>query len=555
MKRFDAVELGETSSSYFETSFTDSRPCQKDVRGHTGCVNSISLSKNQQYLSSGGDDMHTYIWRVNDMMVERNPKPRAIMKTLHESNIFATEISNDNRTVYSGGRDDVVYRHDIETGECLKTDIDVTQHIDKNVHCIKQCRSNDNTISITRGSIVVTCDTRCNDKVLICKSPRDTFHNSDFNPDTWYLFLTCSLEEGPLIYDLRNLKKPVNEGERRFYGERFFSHFEKYPKNTYSKWSPSGKSFASLQSRHSPIYYDLNARVNHICKDEDYMNVHTMKSMAFLNERTIVTGSDEGTIFIWNVDEVENSDSPGDCDYFETKTINRSTKKLVGHRSIPNQIRYCESSQVIFSSGVENSIKLWSMKTLPYSYDEPFIRRKRDDYITVEMEIEREQRERKEIEDAIGKEGMEGRATWDDVFGGNPMTSESRDTCELFDAHVSQRHFFLDHSDDDDSIEMHLENIRRRLIGVSDDSDESDSDASSNSEPVNRRRRIMANILNELLDEFMDFDAEEDEAGEDDFDDIDEDDDDNESINNEGGDEDADSDSDGEDDIFDEESD
>lgn len=177
--------------------------------------------------------------------------------------------------------------------------------------------------------------------------------------------------------------------------------------------------------------------ISHNCltlESDTYLNKKTVKSISFIDEFTVATGSDHCDIHMWKIPPPEktgrfpNNTAPEDLDLKVPEfTV------LKGHRSIPNQLRFSKKNQILVSSGVEKIIKLWSDRRLPWSYDVPFVRGKTQN-ISREEESRREKTARKELEGGWDRDGlMEGRASWDDVFGGDEDTAEDRETLEQFD--------------------------------------------------------------------------------------------------------------------------
>ncbi|KHJ95766.1 WD domain, G-beta repeat protein [Oesophagostomum dentatum] len=124
---------------------------QKDVLGHTGCVNAVEFNKNENLLASGGDDMRVFVWRVADLMLEEAPKPAIVMERCHHSNIFCYQFSLDSGELFSGGNDGVVIRHDVLTHKPLSV------HEDRHpVYSISANPIDINVVAASRESGVVS---------------------------------------------------------------------------------------------------------------------------------------------------------------------------------------------------------------------------------------------------------------------------------------------------------------------------------------------------------------------------------------------------------------
>jgi WD40 repeat protein len=76
---------------------------QRDVKHHTGCVNALEFSNDENFLLSGGDDGGVALWRVGDLITATTPKPKRVMESRHHSNIFSLGFSLDGTAGYSCG--------------------------------------------------------------------------------------------------------------------------------------------------------------------------------------------------------------------------------------------------------------------------------------------------------------------------------------------------------------------------------------------------------------------------------------------------------------------
>uniref|UniRef100_A0A0K0DGF6 WD_REPEATS_REGION domain-containing protein n=1 Tax=Angiostrongylus cantonensis TaxID=6313 RepID=A0A0K0DGF6_ANGCA len=268
---------------------------QKDILGHTGCVNAVEFNKSEILLASGGDDMRVFVWRVADLMVCGKPKPAPI-----DYNIMAA--------AREGGMVSFYDRRETREG-CFSL-------VDKG--------------QLFRGQ---------------------------YNPANALLFATAS-SRGVRLYDLRHRRKPLLD-LKDFVSEAI-----------YVEWNSIGTAITALQSHSDPIYIDLAEHRKVELKDPQYSNVHTIKSITFMDDNTIVTGSDDFNVYAWRVPGTDNNGE-------QSSVVSKATFVLKGHRSIVNHVRYSRSNRIIASCGVEKIIKVWSSIPIPFSYDKPRIREKK----------------------------------------------------------------------------------------------------------------------------------------------------------------------------------
>ncbi|WKY11877.1 hypothetical protein Q1695_003446 [Nippostrongylus brasiliensis] len=336
---------------------------QKDVLGHTGCVNAVEFNKTEVLLASGGDDMRVFVWNVSDLILQEAPKPAAVMERNHNSNIFCYQFSLDGAELFSGGNDGIVIRHDISTTKPLS--------VYEERHPVYSISANPIDINIVaasrEGGVVSFYDRRENkegsfslideDLRRRAQSQPEGFRQlfrGQYNPANALYFATAS-NRGVRLYDLRNRMRPILD-LRTMVSEAI-----------YVEWNSTGTALTALQSRSNPIYIDLTEHRRIELKDPEYSNVHTIKSVTFMDDSVVMTGSDDFNIYAWRIptsDEVEGEDVD----------VSEATFVFKGHRSIVNHVRYSPVNKICSSCGVEKIIKIWSALPIPNSYDKPKIR-------------------------------------------------------------------------------------------------------------------------------------------------------------------------------------
>ncbi|CAA99908.2 WD_REPEATS_REGION domain-containing protein [Caenorhabditis elegans] len=445
-------EIGSVKSvvKTFRPDFQHRPFCQKDVREHTGCINALQFSHNDRFLASG-DDMHGRVWNVDELMVRKTPKPIGVMEHPHRSNIFSLEFDLENRFLYSGERWGTVIKHDIETKQSIYVANENNNRGD--VYHMDQHPTDNTLIVVTRAKLVSFIDNRDRQNPISLVLPANSgknFYTAEFHPETPALILVNSETGGPNVFDRRMQARPVYQR----------SMFKGLPQeNTEwmgSLWSPSGNQFMSIRRGKCPLYFDFISQRCFVLKSDHnpngYCNIKTIKSMTFIDDYTVATGSDHWGIHIWKLPRANDSYGFTQIGHDEEEMpseifIEKELTVLRGHRSVPNQVRFSQHNNLLVSSGVENSFKLWSDHRLPWSYDLPFERRPHGTYdLSAEEECLREMEERRVVEDALDLNGeMDGRACWRDIFGGDARTAEDRDTLEMFDPRG--------HGDDEEDVE------------------------------------------------------------------------------------------------------
>ncbi|XP_041969396.1 DDB1- and CUL4-associated factor 5 [Aricia agestis] len=317
---------------------------RRDLICHFGCVNAIEFSNDGELLISGGDDKRVMVWQFGQAIFDYG-KPEA-MKTGHHSNIFCLGITSDNKKIYSGGNDDMVIVHDLET----KSPVEVLEH-QKAVCSLAIDPFNEQVVS-TAGNDgrLLLFDTRqsVHESMVIARS-RKAFHGVMFHPQQVGLLVSANARDGVALWDLRAPKHAVQQ----------YMSSNGLTQNSMSvRFNAAGSHILALRRRQAPVLYRTHgpepvAEFHH----PDYYNSCTMKSCSFAggSDQFVLSGSDDFNLYMWKVLD-EDSDEPA---------VKSPHVVLYGHRSIVNQVRYNHKYCVIASSGVEKIVKIWSALEYP----------------------------------------------------------------------------------------------------------------------------------------------------------------------------------------------
>ncbi|MEE6491833.1 hypothetical protein FKM82_016395 [Ascaphus truei] len=315
----------------------------KDLLGHFGCVNAIEFSNNGGHmLVSGGDDRRVLLWHM-EQAIHSRAKPIQL-RGEHHSNIFCLAFNSSNTKVFSGGNDEQVILHDVESGETL----DVFAH-EEAVYGLSVSPVNDNVFaSSSDDGRVLIWDIRESsqgDPFCLAHYP-SAFHSVMFNPVEPRLLATANSKEGVGLWDIR---KP-HSSLLRYGGNLSLQSAMSV------RFNSTGTRLLALRRRLPPVLYDIHSRLPIFQFDnQGYFNSCTMKSCCFAGDRDqyILSGSDDFNLYMWRI---PSSPEPGGAG----RVVNGAFMVLKGHRSIVNQVRFNPDTYMICSSGVEKIIKLWS---------------------------------------------------------------------------------------------------------------------------------------------------------------------------------------------------
>ncbi|KAF7638490.1 hypothetical protein Mgra_00002168 [Meloidogyne graminicola] len=312
---------------------------QRDLKAHTGCVNAVDFSPNEEWIVSGGDDLKVRLWKTVDCCTSENPALSSFtMKSIHQSNIFALRFSHKTERIYSAGNDHRLLIHDIRTLERL-----CTYRASSSIYCISTHPVDDNMIAASSDDRnVYLFDLRGGEGDGMCTKLKQEgrAYSVCWNPLNHNIVSVCNEKTGLVIYDLRmGINNYVEAGKitRRA---------------ICSEWSPNGEVLFCVMSRSTPICFNLSTSEYIHLRDPNYSNFCTIKSCTFAGHNFMITGSDDWNIYVWKIP----------TDWNEKDDLNENNNKAFtvfrGHRSIVNHVKYGINSGLLLSCGVEKLLSV-----------------------------------------------------------------------------------------------------------------------------------------------------------------------------------------------------
>lgn len=319
------------------------------MKAHYGCVNAIEFANNGgEWIVSGGDDRRVLLWNTEKALSGiGNP---ISMKGEHNSNIFCLAFDNENKKIFSGGNDELVQVHDIESGTML----DVFLHEDA-VYGLSVDPNNNNVFASAcdDGRILIIDIREPATRDYFCLAEyASSMHAVMYNPVEPRLLATANAKEGVGLWDVRKPRTAL----LRFGG----SGYNVQQSCMSVRINSLGDKIIALRRRLPPVLYEFN-NPNPVCEFDQpgYYNSCTMKSCCFAGDQDqyILSGSDDFNLYMWRI-----PDDLSKCVY-----VNRAHMVLRDHRSIVNQVRFNPSNHLVISSGVEKVVKIWSPFPIPNS--------------------------------------------------------------------------------------------------------------------------------------------------------------------------------------------
>ncbi|XP_072032525.1 DDB1- and CUL4-associated factor 5-like [Amphiura filiformis] len=325
---------------------------KKDLVGHYGCVNAIEFSNNGgNLLASGGDDRRILLWNMEKTLSGGDKKAFVAMKGEHHSNIFSVAFDSQNTKIYSGGNDDQVLVHDVQTGDTQ----DLFLHEDAVYGLAVDPRDNHIYASACADGRVLLWDTRVpsSQEPFVLANYTTAFHAVVYHPMEPRYLATANSKEGVALWDVRAPRSCLMR-----YGS---SHTQQNAMSV--RFNQMGTRLVALRRRLPPVVYNIQSSGAAVQFDHSgYYNSCTMKSCCFAGDKDqyVVSGSDDFNLYMWRVPEQGE----------EKGWVAKAQIVMSGHRSIVNQVRYNPYSSLVASSGVEKVVKIWSPFCAPEMTEE-----------------------------------------------------------------------------------------------------------------------------------------------------------------------------------------
>ncbi|KAF2980116.1 hypothetical protein EK904_009552 [Melospiza melodia maxima] len=220
----------------------------------------------------GGDDRRVLLWHMEEAIHSR-VKP-VQLKGEHHSNIFCLAFNSGNTKVFSGGNDEQVILHDVESTETL----DVFAHEDA-VYGLSVSPVNDNIFASSSddGRVLIWDIRESSHGEPFCLAHYPSaFHSVMFNPVEPRLLATANSKEGVGLWDIR---KPQSSLLR--YGGNL-----SLQSAMSVRFNSNGTQLLALRRRLPPVLYDIHCRLPVFQFDnQGYFNSCTMKSCCFAGDR------------------------------------------------------------------------------------------------------------------------------------------------------------------------------------------------------------------------------------------------------------------------------
>lgn len=306
------------------------------LKGHTGCVNSLDFNKDGNLLCSGSDDLIISIWDW------QQDKSRKRINTGHTNNVFHSQFDHSNDNIITASRDGTVRLINIETSisELLMTQSgEIGKLAFITPHTLVTCGTN---------ASVNLIDLRIRDpskaqKLFLVRNPRNNrscaLHTITAHPMDKHKIVVAGESPYVFLYDLRRARDP-NDKEHKPY--HVLDTFENSRNIVTSTAFNSNGDKLLISYSDDDLYVCITETCEVIHRYTGHRNKKTLKGCAWFGDNFVLSGSDDGHIYGWDVKSEHIV-----C--FLEGDINGVVNTLCVHPRIP----------VLASSGLDHDVKIW----------------------------------------------------------------------------------------------------------------------------------------------------------------------------------------------------
>jgi WD40 repeat protein/serine/threonine protein kinase len=243
----------------------------------------------------------------------------------HNNWIWSVTYSPDGRTALSGGRDDVMFLWDVETGGEIRR---FTGH-DEQILAVAYSPDGSTALSASQDYTLILWDLNTGDQIRRFEGHSDTVSSVVFSADG-QTALSGSYDDTLILWDVE-----TGEMIRRFVG---------HTDNVLSvALSTSGFTALSASADDTVILWNVSAGAPLLQMAGHTSDVYTVTYTP--DELGALSGSDDHDLILWS---------------FES---GQPVRKFVGHSARVTDVDFSPDERLILSSAEDNTITLWNFET------------------------------------------------------------------------------------------------------------------------------------------------------------------------------------------------
>lgn len=328
----------QTSAYWFEKHASNSLwmiqrlELSRRLEEHRGCVNCLSFNQSGNLLCSGSDDRKVCIWdwQGNKLVKKLN--------TEHSRNIVCCSFADGDRQVITSSRDGRVCIVDIESGKSEVLLADSREEIGRFAFLSPQT-----LVTCGTSAKVKHIDLRSSqhEQLFQVKNPTNHRYNVGLytissHPIDKHQLITAGMSPYVFLYDLRF--------PDRFKSPLAYCISPKENRNniiTSTEFNERGDKFL-VSYNDGDLFACKSSNCDMIHKYTGHMNRKTIKGCAWFGDDFVLSGSDDGHIYGWDLESEHIV-----C--FLEADLRGVVNSLVVHPKLP----------VLASSGLEHNVKVW----------------------------------------------------------------------------------------------------------------------------------------------------------------------------------------------------
>jgi WD40 repeat protein len=382
----------------------------RDIKdSNTGCIRSITFSKNGELLVAGSEDSKIRIWNIETSEYSR-------VLEGHTGAIWSVTLNSNGTKLASGSSDNTIRIWDVETGECLET---LIQDRDGWIRTVVFHPDNITLVSGSENRAIRLWNTSNGKCLKTIQGYTNPVHTVAFSPDRRTLatgsddgkIRLWKIDTGDCFKIWQGHNDVIQSIAFNSDGSTLSSGSNEH-KNNLKLWQVStGKCLKNLESHKHWVWsvvFSPDGKTLASCSRDHVVNLwsvneaqlsknlegHTdeVHSVSFSHDGQILaSGSDDGSIKLWDTNthqliqnlEGHNSQvrslgfspngrilaSGSDDRTIKLWDVNnyQCVGILKGHSNKISSLVFSQNSDFLFSGSHDKSIKLWNIKTFQCS--------------------------------------------------------------------------------------------------------------------------------------------------------------------------------------------
>ncbi|CAG5086284.1 Oidioi.mRNA.OKI2018_I69.PAR.g11165.t1.cds [Oikopleura dioica] len=343
---------------YLDAAYKFSDTCMTELTGHTGCVNALGWSGDDQFIVSGSDDKCINLYKA----MGKEKKPQFRFYTGHQSNIFQSKFIpyQTNRKIVSCSRDGAVRLTELDNGGCpvRLSEEEPTKLLVKHrlsAHKLAFVHGTSVILSAGEDGRIYQIDHREPPKNPIIRLDDKVMYAIDCQPNG-YEFAVCGDFAHAKIFDRRYLTSEMTLGSSENNAHSI----------TCLRYNHTGTEL--LLSYQNGEIHLMNINEKKVINTfTGHQNEQTIKGVNFYGKNCeyVISGSDCGRFYIWD----------SKTGALVNSQFADGTELSPG---VVNVLEPAKSIPMLATSGLDSEVKLWTPSDDVFLEDEDRVSETKD---------------------------------------------------------------------------------------------------------------------------------------------------------------------------------